>query len=353
MKVFITGAGGFVGGRMVEILHQESGYTPVAGIRRWSTAARIGRLPVDIVQCDLKNPSQIRAALDGVDAVIHCATGPGDTNVVGTTNLLQACADTGVSKVVHLSTIDVYGNDTGTLTEDRSLKLTGSEYGDSKVGAEAVCQEFVDRGLQILILRPTIVYGPFSTLWVEEFAERLQVRPWPFPKELCSGLCNLVYVDDLVAAARLSLGVDGYSGEAMNINGPDRPTWFEYFTALNQSLGLPPIASASTGASRFAAMAMAPVRGAAKFALAHFGDSIMRLYQSSEISKRIMKRLEGAIRKAPTAGEFELYSKEISVPTEKAARILGYRPRVDMETGVGLSADWALSNGFVGGTPKW
>lgn len=351
MKTFVTGAGGFIGGRMVEVLSSD-GIETRAGIRRWSTAARIGRLPVEIVQADLTRPDQVDAAVAGMDAVIHCATGPGKVNALGTRNVLEACLKGGVHRVVHLSTIDVYGDATGVLSEDRPLMRTSAHYGDSKIEAEEIVREYAAKGLHVVILRPTIVYGPFSALWVEEFVARLQVRPWPFPRELCSGTCNLVYVDDVVAAARLALQRPEASGEAFNINGPDRPTWFEYFTALNAALELPPIQAASTASSRVSAMAMTPVRKAARFALDHFGDPIMAVYKKSNVAKKLMKHAEAAIRKAPTVGEFGLYSKDISVPTDLARERLGYHPAVDMDRGVRLSADWALFSGLVAGTPR-
>src|SRR2546426_6967027 len=75
-RVLITGAGGFIGGRVAEVLHG-SGWAQVrAGVRKWAGAARIGRLPVEIVRCDLADPRQVDAACDGVAAVVPCATPP-------------------------------------------------------------------------------------------------------------------------------------------------------------------------------------------------------------------------------------------------------------------------------------
>jgi nucleoside-diphosphate-sugar epimerase len=349
MKTLVTGAGGFVGGRIVEILEAERPGSTVAGIRRWSTAARIGRLPVDIVQCDVMDPGQVAECVSGVSHVIHCATGPGDVNVQGTRNVLQASLDAGVQRIVHISTIALYGNQDGELTEEDSPEFSGVAYPDSKLRTEQVCQEFIERGLALSIVRPTIVYGPFSALWTEEFAVRLQNRPWPFPRELSSGTCNLVYIDDLVAGIRLALTRPEAIGEVFNLNGPETPTWFEYFVALNRAMGLPPIEAKSTLGSQIAAWGMKPVRASAKFALARFGDQIMSVYKSSELAKKVMKGAEGAIRKAPTTGEFELYSKVLSFPNTKAERLLGYRPAVDMEAGIERSVAWLAHSGFMNG----
>ena len=73
--ILVTGAGGFIGGRVVEVLHGLPGRSVRASVRRWSSAVRIGRLPVEIVLCDMTDPKQVRTAMEGIGAVVHCAYG--------------------------------------------------------------------------------------------------------------------------------------------------------------------------------------------------------------------------------------------------------------------------------------
>src|SRR3990170_1568647 len=127
--VFITGAGGFIGGRLAEVLHCSGWPAVCAGVRRWSSAARVGRLPIDIVRCDVTDAKQVHAALDGVSAVVHCAAGSRDVTVDGTRNMLEAAFAHGVERFVHVSTIDVYGNSLGEVYEDSPYRYTGSQYG--------------------------------------------------------------------------------------------------------------------------------------------------------------------------------------------------------------------------------
>src|SRR2546425_11294531 len=100
-RVLITGAGGFIGGRVAEVLHASGSAQVRAGVRKWAGAARIGRLPVEIVRCDLADPLQVDAACDGVAAVVHCATatGPGAETKRG--NLLEAAYRPGVPQARH------------------------------------------------------------------------------------------------------------------------------------------------------------------------------------------------------------------------------------------------------------
>lgn len=345
--VLVTGAGGFVGGRVAEVLHQLDGYQPRCGVRRWSSAARIGRFPMEIVQCDVTDADQVARALDGVSAVVHCAVGDRRVTVDGTRNLLDGARKAGVARFVHISTVAVYGAAQGDVGEDRAPAPSGDEYGRTKLEAERVCLEFSEKGLPVCILRPTLVYGPFSESWTLEWARRLQARPWLLAAEDCQGTCNLLYVDDLVSAILAALERDGASGETLNVNGPDRPTWHAYFEALNDALGLPPLVASTPRSSHLKSALMQPVRAAAKFGLAHFEDQIMGLYQRSELAKRVMKVGEGMIRKTPTAGEFALLGNAVSYPTARAERVLDWQPSYAMADGVRLSAQWLRHHGVA------
>src|SRR5262245_10664748 len=100
-RVLVTGAGGFIGGRVVEVFHR-LGRPVRAGVRRWSSGARIGRFPVEIVQCDVVERANLDVALDGVTAIVHCAVGDRDVVTRDTENVLAAALDASVRRVVHL-----------------------------------------------------------------------------------------------------------------------------------------------------------------------------------------------------------------------------------------------------------
>jgi len=171
-KILVTGAGGFIGGRVVETLHLH-GREVRGAVRSWSSAARIGRFPVELVRCDVCRMDQVTQALDGCDAVVHCAVGNEAVTVEGTRNVLEAAQNTGVRRVVCLSTVDVYGEATGEVDETVPISAAGTGYATMKAAAERICEGFARKGVGVVVLRPTIVYGPFSKLWTVRFAERL------------------------------------------------------------------------------------------------------------------------------------------------------------------------------------
>ena len=161
-RVLITGAGGFIGGRVTEVLHGSGCAQVRAGVRTWAGAARIGRLPVEIVRCDLADPRQVDTACDGVTAVVHCARASGPGSEAQLRDLLEAAHRRGVTRVVHLSTAEVYGAVAGDVDEEHPVGPGQSDYARSKIAAERVCAEYIARGLPLVVIRTTIVYGPFS-----------------------------------------------------------------------------------------------------------------------------------------------------------------------------------------------
>jgi len=348
--VLVTGAGGFIGGRAVEVLHQ-LGLEVRAGVKRWSSGARIGRLPIEIVQCDLADPLQVDAACDGVTAIVHSAVNlqPVADAELQMRNLLDAAARHSVRRFVHLSTMEVYGEPSGDVDESHGFDAAGghSHYARLKIRLEQICGEYIDRGLPIVILRPTIVYGPFSEAWTVEVAQRLLSGSWPLPEQAADGTCNLLYVDDLMAAVLLALRTHGAVGETFNVNGGERLTWNEYFHAVGSALGVERWNRPSEMTARAGAWLTLPMRKSAKFLLQRYQRQVMALYQRSGLAKQIMRKTERFLRQVPTPAEFRRCSRTAFYVTNKAARVLGYQPRFSTARGVALSVAWLKHEGYA------
>ncbi len=345
LRVLVTGAAGFLGARIVEAMSLSEFAKPVAAIRQWSRASQVACHPVEVVLCDIMNPEQVDAAVKGVDAIVHCAyTDDRETIVEGTRNLLEAAVRHRIQKFVYLSSAEAYGSDQGgIITESTDAKPTAGSYGDSKLAAEKLCQQFHDRGLKPTILRPSLIYGPFGTSWSVNVAKRLQSGKWGLFEGLGEGIANLVYVDDLVQAIFLSLVKDQAPGETFNVNGPDRPSWNTYFQKLNDALELPPLQRISPTKSRLRTRVMGAVGSVTSFFKAKFEDRLMEIYLRGGFASRLMKRLKGELDSTPSTGELnDLYSRKASYDDHKIHQLLGYSPRFDLDKGIQQTIDWMV-----------
>lgn len=345
--VLVTGAGGFIGGRVVEACCLSGRFNPRAGIRRWASAARLGRFPVELVPCDLLNADEVAAAISGAWAVVHCAVGDRESTLAGTQMLLTAARRAAVSRFVHLSTVEVYGQAEGDIDESHPTLPGNDDYGRMKWDAEQLVWEASGAGLPVCVLRPSVVYGPFSKYNTVRLAQRLTSGQWGLFEGYGQGICNLLYVDDLVHAIFTALEHPAALGQAFNINGPDRVTWNEFTGAFNQALGLPPLHTIRTSKIHVRSTMLAPVRAAAHKVLSSHRQKVMKIYERYELAQRWIKRAESTLKTTPPLQELKLYNRRARYLADKASRLLGYTPKFDMNRGLQLSVAWLKLLGLV------
>lgn len=339
----MTGAGGFIGGHIVEILHLTGSHDVVAGIRRWSSCARIGRFPVPTVKVDLLSQAEVRRALEGVDVVIHCATGTREAIVEGTANLLEAALEKGIERIVHLSSIAVYGNAGGEVNEDFPHEYTGAEYGDAKIDAEKLCLGFFKRGLPIVILRPSLVYGPYGTDWTLNILRKLAAGSLSGVGG--EGRCNLLFVHDLFRAVMLAWTSPRAIGGVFNINGPEVITWNDYFGRFARGLRLTEGRTGSRGALAASGL-MEPVRVLGSYVKRRHLPAVKNLAARSDLARRWMLRAEKKLKATPSLGDLAFFSKNVVYTTRKAEEVLGFVPRFGVDEGVRITNEWIERQGF-------
>jgi nucleoside-diphosphate-sugar epimerase len=349
-KILVTGASGFIGGRIVERLALDHDTAVRAMVRSWSRAARVARFGIDIVAADMMVPDQATVAIRGITHVIHCAYTDDPLVVVeGTRNMLSAALGAGVQRFVYLSTAEVYGpHAAGTIDETRPVERRGNRYADAKIDAEALCREFGRRGLAVTILRPSIVYGPFGKAWTCNIAKRLQSGRWGEFQKYGDGFCNAVYVDDLLSAILLALEHEAAPGNTFNINGPEVVTWNEYFRRFNDALKLPGLTTKTAARSAIRTAAIAPLMRIADAMMARFGDRLLKIYLRGGMVSRQMQRVKTLLQATPSQRELsDLYCRRAIYTDGKAREELGYSARFDLARGLTLSALWLTTGGFV------
>src|SRR5690242_5873856 len=164
MKYFVTGATGFVGGRVVRQL-LAGGHQVNALARTPAKAADLAALGVTLFPGDVSDAAGLRAPMAGVDGVYHIAgwykVGMRDksdgerVNVQGTRNVLTAMRDLGIAKGVYTSTLAI-NSDTHGVMVDESYHFTGrhiTEYDRSKAAAHDLANEFIAAGLPLVIVQ--------------------------------------------------------------------------------------------------------------------------------------------------------------------------------------------------------
>ncbi|MCF7874379.1 MAG: NAD(P)-dependent oxidoreductase [Candidatus Omnitrophica bacterium] len=167
MKVLITGATGFIGKRLVQRLLQNHIEVVCTGRSLSKLDHYIGR--VNILYLDIRDKEKVEDVFkkERPNLVFHCAANTTNnslrilrrTNVQGTKNVLDACLEAGVDKVVYLSSISVIAGNKEACLNDCLPYKARNRYGRSKIAAEKLAREYRKRGLEISILRPSLVYG--------------------------------------------------------------------------------------------------------------------------------------------------------------------------------------------------
>lgn len=217
MKAFVTGATGFVGGRLAAWLRKR-GDEVVALVRDPGKAGRLRELGCTIVEGDLSSRPALAAAMEGCDAVFHVAAiyrngvprSKRDelfaANVTGTENALDAAVDAGVGRIVYVSSNVAFGDTRGEVVDETYEPPAGqyvSLYHETKALAHRAARDRIAQGAPIVIVQPGGIYGPGDHTEIGGMLERGvrgKVVVLPFGGV---GL-NWVFVDDLVEGILLA-----------------------------------------------------------------------------------------------------------------------------------------------------
>ena len=249
MKILITGATGYVGSKLALRLADE-GHTVHALCRSKSKALSLEHKNIKLFEGNILNKKSIEDAMKSCEQVYHLAVYGSvwaknpqtyfDVNIQGTINVLNTAFVSGVRKIVYTSTAGTYGPSTGSLTTEKSIRTIDffTEYESSKFIAEEKVQHYVRKGLNVVIVNPSRVYGPGLLNESNSVTKliRLYIEGrWHLIPGNGETIGNYVFIDDVVNGHILAMS-KGQTGEKYILGG-ENVSYNEFFDTLTKVSG--------------------------------------------------------------------------------------------------------------------
>jgi len=318
-KVAVTGAGGFIGNAICRGLAAEG--AEVRGLElNPETAARVQDAGAAFEACDVTDSSALERALEGAELVVHTAAHVREwgamedfvrVNVSGTRNVIDAAERGGVERVLHLSSVVVYGYDEpGEQDEDVFHRTYGIPYIDTKSASDALACR---RGA--VVIRPGDVYGPASVPWTLRPLELAKAGQLVVPGK-GDGVMLPLYIDDLVEAVALGL-LEGEPGRPYAAWDEQPVTFEDYFNRFADLVG---------------------------------GRPARRLPRPLLTGVAAAMEAVAAARRAPppfSRNAITFIDRRGTVSARRIHEELGWEPRVDLDEGMRRTERWLRAEGLL------
>lgn len=325
-RILVTGGTGFAGAHLVRAL-LESGHQ-VRVLTRSLERAR-GILPgsVELVEGDVSDAAASARCVSGRDVVYHLAAAyrePGipdhrywEVHVGGTRHLLDAARAEGIARFVHCSTAGVLSHIADPPADETWPHAPGDVYQATKSEGEKLARRYAEEfGLPLSIAWPAAIYGPGDRRLLKMF--RMIARGRFFMLGSGEVFYHMVHVEDLVRGLTLLAEHPAAVGEVFILGGNEYCSLNELAERIRAAVGGPPI--------RLRLPAW-PVQ--------LLGSACERVCIPLGIEPPLYRR------------RVDFFTKSRAFSIEKAKRMLGYRPWIDLETGVRATADWYRATGWI------
>lgn len=324
-NVLITGAAGFTGYNLALSLQQLG--ANVRTFLRSGGSKREFPAGIDVFLGDLTRLADCERACEGIDTVFHVAAvfrqvkgtreELEEVHVGATENMLRAAHKNGCRRFVHTSTMGVHGHVVNGPGDETSPFSPGDDYQDTKLEGElralALGKEL---GMPVSVVRPCGIYGPGDTRFLKI------VRPVMHRRFIMIGSgrthYHFAYIDDLVQGFLLAAEKDAAVGESFLIGGKESPTLNELVETIASIVGVRP---------------------------PKWHIPVWPLYYAGWACEIICKALgvEPVLHRRRVA----FFTKNREYTMDKAERLLGYKPQVDLREGFSRMIDWYKKEGLL------
>jgi nucleoside-diphosphate-sugar epimerase len=323
-NVLVTGATGFLGGALT--LRLAGAGARVRALARHPEKGAFLRdvQGVEMVQGNITEAEQLRDPFAGCDLVFHVAASTGGSlekqrrnNVLGTRNVAEAAAHANVKRLVHVSTIAVYGYRlNGDVSENMPHNPGHDPYNITKSEAERMLREMASsHSLAYSIIRPGMIYGPGSNMWTKSLFKLAKRRPTPFVGH-GNGSSFPIYVDDVTDMMVVLATHPAAVGETFHCTPDPSPTWREFLGAYARLAGhqkwlsLPP------------------------FVFKGFA-TIVSTFAKPHTQAKVLPDL------------LFMSQQRLTFKMTKAHDLLNWTPSVDLETGIQKCTPWLRAEGLL------
>ena len=358
-RVALLGAGGFIGSRIVEMFHLGGLGDVRPVVRSVGALARLSRFDLECRVADALDQRSLRAALSDCDCVIHAIAGDPATIRNSVAPVYRAAQLAGVQRILYLSSASVHGQapPPGTDEESPVTPRQPLAYNGAKAWAERRLLKLREKGsVEVVILRPGIVTGPRS-IWQTRFARDLLAGTACWLDD-GRGICNSLYVDNLVHAIHLALTAPGIDGMAFLLGDEETVTWADLYRPVARALGFGSLDLPNVDYRP-------PPRNLRQLVRALEANRSARAI-ASLVPKRIRRAIFAAMEPLAPAGSSTwalpnaqhapspvatlemslLYRCSWKLPDTRARQRLGYRPVVSFAEGCRRTIGWLEFAGF-------
>ncbi len=314
MRVLITGAGGFIGSHLVDSQLEQGHEVRAIDLHLDLLGHHSAHPHLEAIRGDIKDDEHLDEILAGVEVVYHLASAHLDVslsdehyrrvNVGGTLALLQAAQQAGVKRFVHCSSVGVIGDVENPPADETTECHPTNIYEKTKLEGESAALEFSQRtGFPVVVARPAWVYGPRCPR-TSKLMRTISKGRFPIFGQ-GQNMRHPVYISDAVKGLELCASADGVNGEVFIIAGENAVPVSELVKVISAELGVNP------------SKLHLPI------ALGLLGG------YSLEMAFKLIGKAPPFSRRS-----VDFFLKHNAYDISKAKRMLGYKPQIDLRTGI-------------------